>query len=241
MKGIIKVMTMVIMLATTITEVSAQGFLKKVTKAMTETTSGTETVASESSEGNVKRDSILKTPLKFEVKKVIEFSTEGDTIKNEDGTVKVSYRVVDENNKIYDPAVVEQLVNVRLKAYGKILAKVGGGAALGMVNGLLSKNKKEALTGAAVGAAAGLALSTTDIKEIRSINKDLKQLKAVLEAYKITFTEEGLPKTADADLSNVNGIDFTQCTETTKLMAEVQADLEESKNLEIPTLDELSM
>ena len=40
---------------------------------------------------------------------------------------------------------------------------------------------------------------------------------------------------------NVNGIDFTQCTETTKLMAEVQSDLEESKNMDIPSLDELSL
>lgn len=241
MKSIIKMMTVVIMLTTAITEVSAQGFFKKITKAITDTTPKTETLTPENSEENAKRDSILKTPLKFEVKKVIEFNAEGDTIKNEDGTVKVSYRVVDENDKIYDPAVVQQMVNVRLKAYGKILAKVGGGAALGAVKGLLSKNKKEALTGAAVGAAAGLAFSAKDIKEIRGINKDLKQLKTVLEAYQTTFTEEGLPKMADADLSNVNGIDFTQCTETTKLMAEVQSDLEESKNMDIPSLDELSL
>lgn len=108
MKSIIKMMTVVIMLTTAITEVSAQGFLKKMTKAITDTTPKTETLTPENSEENAKRDSILKTPLKFEVKKVIEFNAEGDTIKNEDGTVKVSYRVVDENDKIYDPAVVQQ-------------------------------------------------------------------------------------------------------------------------------------
>lgn len=40
-----------------------------MTKAITDTTPKTETLTPENSEENAKRDSILKTPLKFEVKK----------------------------------------------------------------------------------------------------------------------------------------------------------------------------
>lgn len=66
-------------------------------------------------------------------------------------------------------------------------------------------------------------------------------MKAVLEAYKQTFTAEGLPKDVAADLTNVNGIDFTQCAVISKPMAEVQAEMEASQNMEIPSLDDLNI
>lgn len=243
MKQIVKMVAAIMLLMVASTDVSAQGFLKKVTKSVnkvTETLNGQDASADTAKVEKSKTDSLLVTPMKFEVKKITVYDEAGDSL-NADGTVRYSYRVVDANNKVYDPAVVEQMVDSRTKAYTKILAKVGGGAVVGASTGMLFGKKKDAWKGAAGGAIAGLALSATDIVEIRKINKDLKQLKAVLEAYKQTFTAEGLPKDVAADLTNVNGIDFTQCAVISKPMAEVQAEMEASQNMEIPSLDDLNI
>jgi len=244
MKKFVKLAVAVLLLVMVSPNVSAQGFFKKMTKAVDKVgkTLGTKDAPADTAKVELsKTDSILLSPMKFEVKRVTVYNEAGDSL-NADGTVRYSYRVVDENNKVYDPGVVEQMVDDRTKAYTKILAKVGGGAALGAVGGLLSGgSKKEVLTGVGVGAAVGLLSSINNIKTIRSINKDIKQLKSVLEAYKQTFTDEGLPKDVAADLSNVNGIDFTQCATISKPMAEVQAEMEASKNMDIPNLDDLQI
>ena len=248
MKKIVKLAVAVLLLVVVSPEVSAQGFFKKVSKAVDKVgkTLGTKDAPADTAQVALsKTDSILLTPMKFEVKRVTVYNEAGDSL-NADGTVRYSYRVVDENNKVYDPGVVEQMVDDRTKAYTKILAKVGGGVALGVVGGILSggskKDKlKKAAIGGAAGAAAGLLASADNIATIRSINKDIKQLKAVLEAYKQTFTDEGLPKDVAADLSDVNGIDFTQCATISKPMAEVQAEMEASKNMEVPNLEDLQI
>ena len=246
MKKIVKLAAAVMLLLVATTDASAQGFLKKMSKAVDKVnktlgTDSSETPADTAQVALSKTDSILLTPMKFEVKRVTVYNEAGDSL-NADGTVRYSYRVVDENNKVYDPGVVEQMVDDRTKAYTKILAKVGGGAALGAVGSLLSGGKKkDVLTGVAIGTAVGLLSSVENMKTIRSINKDIKQLKAVLEAYKQTFTDEGLPKDVAADLSNVNGIDFTQCATISKPMAEVQAEMEASKNMEVPNLEDLQI
>ncbi len=250
MKKIVKLAVAVLLLVVVSPEVSAQGFLKKFSKAVDKVnkTLGTDSSKTPADTAQValsKMDSILLTPMKFEVKRVTVYNEAGDSL-NADGTVRYSYRVVDENNKVYDPGVVEQMVDDRTKAYTKILAKVGTGAILGAVGGFLSggskKDKsKNAIIGGVGGAAIGLLASKDNIATINSINKDIKQLKAVLEAYKQTFTDEGLPKDVAADLSNVNGIDFTQCAPISKPMAEVQAEMEASKNMEVPNLEDLQI
>ncbi len=246
MKKIVKLLAAVMLLLVVSTDASAQSFFKKMSKAVDKVgkTLGTESANAPADTAKValsKNDSILLSPMKFEVKRVTVYNETGDSL-NADGTVRYAYRVVDENNKVYDPGVVEQMVDNRTKAYAKILAKVGGGAALGAIGGLLAGGKKkDVLIGVGVGTTAGLLSSVENMKTIRSINKDIKQLKAVLEAYKQTFTDEGLPKDVAADLADVNGIDFTQCATISKPMAEVQAEMEASKNMEIPSLDDLQI
>lgn len=250
MKKIVKMLAAVMLLLVVSTDASAQSFLKKISKAVDKVnqtlgTESSETPADTAQVALSNNDSILLTPMKFEVKRVTVYNEAGDSL-NADGTMRYAYRVVDENNKVYDPGVVEQMVDNRTKAYTKILAKVGGGVVLGVVGGLLSggskKDKlKKAAIGGATGAALGLLASKDNIATINSINKDIKQLKTILEAYKQTFTDEGLPKDVAVDLSNVDGIDFTQCATITKPMAEVQAEMEASKNMEIPNWDDLQI
>lgn len=246
MKKIVKMLAAVMLLLVVSTDAFAQSFLKKISKAVDKVnqtlgTESSETPADTAQVALSKNDSILLTPMKFEVKRVTVYNEAGDSL-NADGTVRYAYRVVDENNKVYDPGVVQQMVDNRTKAYTKILAKVGGGAALGAVGGLLAGGKKkDVLIGVGVGTAVGLLSSIGNMKTIRSINKDIKQLKTILEAYKQTFTDEGLPKDVAVDLSNVDGIDFTQCATITKPMAEVQAEMEASKNMEIPNWDDLQI
>ena len=97
-------------------------------------------------------------------------------------------------------------------------------------------SKKGAWIGAGVGAAAGVLASMNDIKAVKEQVKLMKECKKVLSAYQNTFTEEGLPMDASVDLSNVDGINFSECEEITKSAADVRAELlasqEEGESLE---------
>ena len=62
-----------------------------------------------------------------------------------------------------------------------------------------------------------------DIKNIKAKTKELKAYKQALEKYQATFTEEGLPRDAEADLS-----DYADCEELTQDALVVQAQIKES-------------
>lgn len=70
--------------------------------------------------------------------------------------------------------------------------------------------------------------------------KELKAYKSALEKYEATFTEEGLPRDAEADLS-----DYVDCEELTQDAQVVQAQIKESieqgegMSLEDVDMDEL--
>lgn len=205
----------------------AQGFLKKLKKgveAVTETT--TSENQSEQPTDSVDVKDLLANPPAYSIKKVVLTNENGEKITNEDGTVKYHYLVVDDNTgKVCTAEHSKKIVNARLKSFGTILAKVGGGAAVGLASGLLQKDKKAAIAGAATGAAAGLLASSDDIKQIKKLNKSLKAYKEKLEVYQKTFTEEGTPIDASINLKDVEGIDFTESEELTKSAADVKAEL----------------
>ena len=60
------------------------------------------------------------------------------------------------------------------------------------------------------GAGAGVALSVGDIKRAKAVKKQTKALQELLEVYQRNFTNEGDPINASADLSNIDGIDFSK-------------------------------
>lgn len=228
-------------------DVPAQGFLNKLTKGLDKVSKTADkvgdaadvmdkaTAAAGNDSAAVKKAKLLNAP-QYKVNKIIQTDANGNPMLNEDGTTRYTYLVTDNEGKVCDATVAKNMVNSRLKAYGNILAKVGTGALAGAAKGLLSGKKKDAIIGGVVGGAAGLALSANDIKTIKGLNKSLKELKNTLEVYQTNFTEEGLPKDASIDLSNVEGIDFTKCEELTKSAADVKAELEASV-ANVPTSD----
>ena len=246
-KQTFKSLAMAAVLALATSNVQAQGFFKKLSKGIDKATRAidkgtkeldkmttnlvgdTNATQDASDSSKINKEYLIDAAPHYTVKKVYETTENGDTLRNDDGTVRSHYLVFDKNDKVCDVNTAQKMINSRLKAYGNILAKVGGGAALGVAAGLLSKDKKAALTGGLTGALAGLAMSSGDMKKIKELNKSLKAYKTTLTAYQKTFTEEGLPIDATVDLSDVDGIDFTKADELTKEAAEVKAELAASK------------
>lgn len=140
---------------------------------------------------------------------------DGNPILNEDGSqkVKVLFRSDKDNTDYRSSEVVQQQCRELDKIVTRIIAKVGGGAAIGAIGGALlgGKNKgKGALIGGVAGAGAGLALSAGDLKKAKAVKKQTKKLQELLEVYQKNFTNEGDPINASADLSNIDGIDFSK-------------------------------
>lgn len=185
------------------------------------------------SDSDEKVDTLGRTVLlqEFSITKVIETDEAGNQILNEDGTVKYFYHIVDQNGTIWNASTVQTIYSIRAKAYKKIMLKVmlGGGI------GALKDGKLDSIL---TGALAGVITSVDDIATIIKQNKDLKKFRKALDAYKKTFTDEGLPIDPSADLSNVEGLDITQAGEITKSAAEVKAELTASAE-SAPSLESL--
>lgn len=239
----------VMFLATT--EVSAQGFFKKlkeaaekvesVTKTANALMGGTSTEGQTSESDSISTQEFLANVPSYSVKKVIETDSLGNAITNEDGTTRYKYLLIDKNGNVCAVNTAKKHLNSALKSGAFILLKVGGGATAGALLGKkVGGSKKSAWIGAGLGAAAGMLASANDIKEVKEQVKLMKECKRVLSAYQTTFTEEGLPIDAAADLSNVEGINFAECEEITKSAADVKAQLLASK-LEGDTLDDVEI
>lgn len=228
-----------------VADMSAQSFLKKLKSAAEKMESVTKTVnevtGGESTEQKAENDSIspkefLENAPSYSVKKVTETDSLGNAITNEDGTARYKYLLIDKNGKACAPNTAKKHLNSVLKSGAFILLKVGGGATAGALLGKKFGGSKGAWIGAGVGAAAGVLASMNDIKAVKEQVKLMKECKKVLSAYQNTFTEEGLPMDASVDLSNVDGINFSECEEITKSAADVRAELlasqEEGESLE---------
>lgn len=227
---ILKGIVLMAMLSFNTEGVMAQGFLKKLKKSVESVTStNTSENQTEQPADSVDVKDLLANPPAYSIKKVVLTDEKGEKITNEDGTIKYHYLVVDDNTgKVCTAEHSKKIVNARLKAYGTILAKVGTSAAMGALGGLMQKDKKAAIAGAATGAAVGLLASADEMKQIKELNKSLKAYKKQLEVYQKTFTEEGTPIDASINLADVEGIDFTEAEEVTKSTADVKAELAES-------------
>lgn len=204
-------MTVVFMLLTASTELSAQGFLGKVFGGSSDESADSlanDTTAIETPKwDNIPNYTLVMIKIK---------DKNGNPVLNEDGSqkVKVLFRSDKDSTDYRSSEVIHQQCRELDKVVTRIIAKVGGGAALGAIGGALLSGKKDkgkgALIGGAVGAGAGLALSAGDLKKAKAIKKQTKKLEELLEVYQKNFTSEGDPINASADLSNIDGIDFSK-------------------------------
>lgn len=209
----------------------AQSFLKKLSKAAEQVSAAvatTETAETAESNDSIDVKALLNEKISFTVKKIYETNAAGDTLKNEDGTAKIRYHIIDSNGNVCSANKAKEIVSARTKEVTKILANVGKGALTGAGSALLGGgNKKDALKGAAAGALTGLVLSGDEIKQVEKLNSELKEYKKTIEAYEKTFNEEGEMKDAGVDLSDVDGIDFENVEAMSKTTEDIMKGLDD--------------
>lgn len=211
MKKIVsKMMIAIAMLMMCNAQASAQGLLGKLKKA---TSTVSETLETDTAQiTSPKWDAIPN----YTVIVANLTDSNGNPILNEDGSqkVRVLFRNEKDSTDYRSSDVVHQQCRELDKIVTRIIAKVGGGAVLGAAGGLLAAKKKDkgkgALIGGVVGAGAGLALSAGDLKKAKAVKKQMKELENILEVYQKNFTREGIPVSASANLSNVDGLDFSK-------------------------------
>ena len=210
-KFLFKSITVVVMIVVASSQASAQGFLKNLTKAAEKLSSSTPT-------GITRKDTATVKPLKWDMipvyhaEKRIVTSSDGSPLENEDGTPMVRVLLVDQFNNVRSPEAVKEQHKKLNKAIGNILLKVGGGVALGAVQGLLtSEDELEgALIGGTAGAVAGFSLSSNDIKAAKAQRKSLKQQEKLIAKYQKNFTNEGTPIDASVDVEIIDDIEISE-------------------------------
>ena len=223
-KSILKVMALGAVFVFGSATANAQGLLGKLKKAADKPQTE-ETAESSDPQEPVKALKWDKIPV-YTAQVITLTDDHGQVLKNEDGSPLTRVILVDQFGNKRSAQAVEEQQNKIDKAITRILLKVGGGAALGAVAGLASGKGAGAAIGAAAGAAAGIGLSKDDIKVAKAQKKSLKEQRKLLEAYKKSFTAEGTPVDASADLTNVDGIDFTAGTSVSMSAESLKAELE---------------
>ena len=189
-------------------DASAQGLFKILEHAtemiqdITGSNDGKEETPADTSSVDIEaRDFIASIPI-YSVVEVVETDANGNTILNEDQTVRKTYRLVDQNGTICDPNTARKHLKAAMKSGATILSKVGVGAATGALSAKDSgASKKETLIHTSIGIGIGVLSATNDIKELKKQLKIRKQCLSVIAQYQKDFTEEGVPVDANADLS----------------------------------------
>jgi len=209
-KNVINFVAIVALLFLASSSVSAQGFLKKLTKKAEQLTS-TSADSANTDTASVKPLKWDKIPIYHAEKRAVT-NADGTPMKNEDGTPMYRVLLVDQFNNVRSAEAVKEQHKKLNKAIGNILLKVGGGAALGVAGGLLASKGKASggVIGGVAGAAAGLALSAKDIKQAKAQKKSLKQQEELIAKYQENFTSEGTPVNASVDVSKIEGLDIRE-------------------------------
>lgn len=175
-----------------------------------------------------------KIPI-FTTQSVLVTDDNGKPLLNEDGTQQRRVYLVDQFGNRRSKKSVDAQQKAIKKAIAKVVGKVGIGTLIGSGIGvgaaLLEKKKtSEVVTTGVVGGVAGGAVGYSFSEEDRAIAKkhraSLKEQEKLLEQYKKTFTDEGIPVDAKVDLTNVKGIDFTKGEIVSMSANEVRKELE---------------
>lgn len=213
------------------TDASAQGLLNKFKKSKDKTEQKAESDdddveideadAKEASKDSVKKVKWDAVPT-YKVVRVKLTDKAGNPIMNEDGTQATRVLLSDENGTYKGWEAVHEQNRQLDKAITNIILKMGGGAALGAVTGFLVSGGdwRGAVGGAVAGAGAGAILSKDDFKKAKALKKAMKAQKKELELYHKTYTDEGKPISASADLSHFENIE-----ERTAVDSEIDAEL----------------
>lgn len=194
-------------------------FLKKVGKLVNKTTDAVDKTAKALDASETKVDTLNweKIPV-YTATKVNVVDADGKPVMLEDGTPDYRVFLVDQfgNKRSAETVKAQQkVINNRLLA---ILAKVGGGAALGG----LSKG----LSGAAVGAATGALASADDIAMATKQKKSLNQQKKLLETYQKNFTIEGKPVNAKVDVAKLKDLNLDDSNASSVAADDIKKELE---------------
>ena len=195
-----------VVLAMFVSNVSAQGFLKKISKGLDKAESAMKKVDKVAS--SLLDTAAVDTTKKIQWEKIPEYHAEkvaikdkdGNVVKNADGTEDYRVLLIDQFGNVRSQEVADAQVKQLTSKILLIVGKVGGGAAIG---GLLGGGK-----GAAAGAVGGLLLSADDIKMALKLNKSLKKQRKLLDEYKKSFTDEGKPVSASVDMNKIAGMDI---------------------------------
>lgn len=217
-------------LAVVCSNVSAQGFLKALTKK-SETKETTENTNGETTQNKIKKEDI---PAYTCVKEYF-LDSNNNRIKNEDGTDKYVVRLKrTSDGAIVSPEVAQEQSKQINKAILAIAAKAGISSGIGALSG--------GGKGALVGLATGIGLSVEDIILIVKLKKDINKQNKALEAYKATFDEEGNPKIAEVDKKTLKLLDINEDNAVEKTTAQIQEELskpEYSKPVSNESIDAL--
>lgn len=192
MKKVFRATIIMVLLACFATNANAQSFLKKAAAAVTSA-------------------AVTETLLKINYEAVPKYTIKvvKDGTKNEDGTEKLAYYLVDQNGNIRTAEAVKKQHGELNKAVAAIIAKVGAGAAVGAI---ASGGGKDAAKGALIGGAVGAVSSIGDINQARELKKSLSEQKKLIASYEKNFTKEGVPVSAKVDVSKIEGIDSEPLT-----------------------------
>lgn len=215
-----------------ISDAHAQSLLGKISKGIDTATKVAETAGNVSNAASQANDAAEKSidwskiPV-FTTQSVIVTGDDGQPLLNEDGTPQRRVFLVDQFGQRRSKESVKAQQKAVRNACLKITGKIGGGAALGVLGGLASgKSTTDVIVSGASGVASGVIASAEDIKIAKAQLKSLKEQNKLLEAYQKTFTDEGIPVDAKANLTNVDGIDFTKGEEVSMASADVIKELE---------------
>ena len=198
-------------LVLTSSQVSAQGFMKKLKKTAESVVSIDSTKSESTDTAEVKPLKWDKIPVYHAEKRVVTDAS-GQPLKNDDVSPMVRVLLVDQNNNVRSAEAVKEQHKKIDQAVTRILLKVGAGAAVGVAGGLLASKGKAtgAIVGGAAGAAAGLALSAKDIKAAKAQKKSLKEQEELIAKYQQNFTTEGTPINASVDVDKIEGLDISE-------------------------------
>ncbi len=217
---------MLLMLCTSTTDASAQGFLNKLKKTAESVTSTvTDVVGDTASSGAVLDSATFNKALpEFKFKKIQVTDENGNIETNDDGTPRYRVFIYDKNDSIIAPEMAKkQIKSVLNSSITKTLIKTAAGTVIG---GLTGKGK-----GALTGAVAGLALSTNDIINIVKQVKKLRAFNKQIDAYQAAFTSEGLPVDGTTDVSNIKGVNLDEAEEATIAAAIVKEQCEKANDM----------
>lgn len=211
-------------------DASAQGFLKKISKGIDKVTKvvdkGTDVIEKgtdivDEVAGNAKDDpkSVKWDAIPTYTPQVVYvLDEEGNNVLNEDGTKQYHVFLVDQNGNIRSKEAVKAQNMEIIGRVTAIIAKLTTTTAVGA--------KEKGVGGALLGAGLSVITSIGDIKMIKKQLKSLKEQKKMIESYSQNFTDEGVPVSADVDLSKVVGLDFNEENALSMRTSEIKKELE---------------